>query len=382
MPTNPVNNSDLTKALLRIEEHLVVDPGNRDLLASAIDKYLAIGQIENAKRHADVAISRFPDDRYFQNRLGNVMLAQGNLPRAEEIFEQLLDNAPDDNIRFNLAYTYYLQGRYTQASELLLPIVEQAQRPVGAVTLLLRVLHQQGDVKSAIDLVERNMPLCGADTDFLAVASLLYFDDGQIEKARQTSTAAQSDGTHPLEALVVGASLSLGEGDVAAAATQFAEAVAISPRDGRSWAGMGMVSMVKQDLTGAARQLERAIGYMPSHIGTRHLLGWCKIFSHDLAAADQVFLQALSLDRNFGESHGGLAVVAAIRGDRLRAEECIKRAVGLDPKSLSARYASMVLSGDIKDLVKLREIATKALAMRSNPFVKSLAQVAGKLTPK
>ena len=132
MPTNLANNSDLTKALLRIEEHLVVDPGNRDLLASAIDKYLAIGQIENAKRHADVAISRFPDDRYFQNRLGNVMLAQGNLPRAEEIFEQLLDNAPDDNIRFNLAYTYYLQGRYTQASELLLPIVEQAQRPLFA----------------------------------------------------------------------------------------------------------------------------------------------------------------------------------------------------------------------------------------------------------
>jgi tetratricopeptide (TPR) repeat protein len=382
MTSTLTNNSDLAKALARIEEHLAVDPGNRDLLASAIDKYLALGQPEDAKRHADVAITRFPDDRYFQNRLGNVMLSQGNLAGAEEIFAQLLNSAPDDNIGFNLAYAYYLQGKYGQASELLAPIVELADRPDGAVTLLMRVLHRQGELESAVALVERNLTKCGGETDFLAVASLLYFDDGQIENARQTSAAAQVGGAHPLEALIVSASLSLGDGDAARAGAQFAEAVAASPRDGRSWAGLAMVSMLKQDLTSAARQLERAVGYMPSHIGTRHLLGWCKIFNNDLAAAEEIFLQALSLDRNFGESHGGLAVVAALRGDRLKAEECIKRAVGLDPKCLSARYAAMVLSGEVKDPAKLQAIAAKALAMRSNPFVKSLAQMVGKVTSK
>jgi tetratricopeptide (TPR) repeat protein len=381
MQTNPANKSDLTMALDRIEENLAADPGNRDLLAAAIDRYFAVGRIDDAKRHADAAIKRYPDDRYFQNRAGNVMLAQGNLTGAEEIFSRLMQDSPDANIGFNLAYVFYLQARYVEAADLLWPIMSLAQRPTGSVTLLLRVLHRQGDMKHAIELAQNNMTSCANETDFLAVASLLFFDDGQIEQARRACTAAQVSGARSLEVLVVSASLALGDGDAAAASAQFAEAIAICPTDGRSWAGLGMLSMLKQDLNAAARQLERAVGFMPNHIGTRHLLGWCKIFGNDLAAANETFLQALSLDRNFGESHGGLAVVAALQGDRSIAEESIKRALGLDPKNLSARYAAMVLSGEIKDPAKLREIAAKALAMRSNPFAASLTQVMQKLTP-
>jgi Flp pilus assembly protein TadD len=63
----------------------------------------------------------------------------------------------------------------------------------------------------------------------------------------------------------------------------------------------------------------------------------------DLAGAAHSFERAFAIDRTFGETHGGLALVHALRGDRLAAEESIKRATRLDPQGVSARYARSVL---------------------------------------
>ena len=370
----------MTEKLLKFEEDLSVNPGNRNLLASAIDTYLTLGRVKDAKRYADEAVKRYPNDQYFQFRHGNVLIANGELSEAKAIFERLFIETGNSVAAFNLAYVCYEQAEYDEAGKLLTPIVSLPDRPAGSVVLLLRVLHRQGNLKTAITLVQRNMELCKNETDFLAVASLLFFDDGQLENARRTCIAAQVGGARPLEAMIVSASVSLGDGDIEAAKIQFTEAIEICPTDGRSWGGLGMISMLKGDLPLASQQLEKAIGYMPNHIGTRHLLGWCKIFSHDLIVAHKIFDQALSLDRNFAESHGGLAAVLALQGERNVAEECIKRAIRLDPKSLSVRYAQAVLSGEINDPEKFREIAFKAMSTRVNPFGGSLAAAVRKLS--
>jgi hypothetical protein len=49
------------------------------------------------------------------------------------------------------------------------------------------------------------------------------------------------------------------------------------------------------------------------------------------------------LDRNFGESHGGLAVVQVIQNELDEAERSIKRALRLNPMSFSALYAQSLL---------------------------------------
>lgn len=86
----------------------------------------------------------------------------------------------------------------------------------------------------------------------------------------------------------------------------------------------------------------------------------------ELAEAEQTFRKALALDRNFGESHGGLAVVSALQGKKSEAEEGVQRALRLDPEGLSARYAEMVLSGVVNDPVKFRKLALRRFANRSS----------------
>jgi len=51
----------------------------------------------------------------------------------------------------------------------------------------------------------------------------------------------------------------------------------------------------------------------------------------------------MALDRNFGETHGGLAVVHMLQGKTELAEGEVKRALRLDPKCFSGRFAQSLL---------------------------------------
>jgi Flp pilus assembly protein TadD len=114
---------------------------------------------------------------------------------------------------------------------------------------------------------------------------------------------------------------------------------------------------------------------MPSHIGTWHLLGWSRILGRELDGARSAFDTALGLDRNFGESHGGMAVVLALQGQREQAEAAIERALGLDRDSLAARYAQMVLSGQTEDPERFRQLARRLMQTRQGAFGRTLSDL-------
>jgi Tfp pilus assembly protein PilF len=106
---------------------------------------------------------------------------------------------------------------------------------------------------------------------------------------------------------------------------------------------MGLTDMLAQNLPKAIEDLKNAVRYMPNHIGTWHALAWCMIVSNDLASARESFDKAMEIDHNFGETHGGLAVIAVMEGRLTEAEGLIKRALRLDPRSFAARFAQSLM---------------------------------------
>ena len=66
---------------------------------------------------------------------------------------------------------------------------------------------------------------------------------------------------------------------------------------------------------------------------------------YDAARIEDIAERALTIDRNFAETHGGLAVIAVLEGDGAAAAACIKRALRLQPGCLSARYAEVLALG-------------------------------------
>jgi len=355
-------------ALQRLEQHLKVDPGNPQLLADAIGLSLSLGKLDSARKYADAALRLMPNDPFVAHRNGNVLIAEGNLDEAASLFEALNARVPDPAVAFNLAFVYFRQGKYEQARSVLDPIVASDEAAPQAVTLYLRTLHHLRAINRAVEVAQRHAARCAGHADFLAVAGLLCFDADQLQLAQRFSDAALALGRRPLEAVVVAASLALARDDGAAATQLFDEALAAAPDDGRSWSGRGMASLLLGDFDAAAGQLEQATARMPGHIGTLHALGWCRILRRELPEARECFEKAIALDRNFGESHGGMAVVNALEGRTPQAQEEVKLALRLDAQGLSAKYAQMVMSGDVADPEKFKRLALRILSNRTGPL--------------
>jgi len=372
MTSTDTAQAEAALKLPRIEGYLASDPGNLDLLALAIELAQTAGEFDRALRHADTALARYPGDAFFRGRMAGVLMAQHAWARAAAVLESLAQERADLNVAHNLAYCYTWLGRQREAFDLLTPFAAAAPLPSAAVALRLRALHHLGELDAAIALAEDQMARCQGDPAFLAAAAMLYFDAGQAAPAARLSELALAQGARPDAALVVAGSLALARTDTDTAISLFREVLSHNRSEGRSWAGLGLASLLKHEVPAAEQHLARALECMPEHVGTWHILGWCKIVRQDLDGARAVFSRTLDLDRNFADSHGGMAVVHALAGETAAADEAIRRALGLDAHCLSAKFARLILSGKIKDGAAFRELVGKMLSGYKGPFGQSL----------
>jgi len=139
------------------------------------------------------------------------------------------------------------------------------------------------------------------------------------------------------------ASVQLAEGHQDAARHSFEALLAAHPDCGRGWLGLGLLELSRTDLPKARECAGVATDLMPDHIGSWHALAWSHILMRDPSAARIAFERALMLDRAFAETHGGLAVIAAMEGRETDARAGIRRALRLDAQCLSARCAEVLL---------------------------------------
>ena len=268
-----------------------------------------------------------------------------------------------EGVVLSLHFTYILAncqfgaGNYAMAVATLHPFRDDPALSHQAATLLVRAMHHTGQYSAGATLVDSYSDRFFDNADFCAAASLLYLDGGRHSDAALLAERAFTSGARPHEALVASATLALGSTDAALASERFSEALTHNPADGRSWSGLGMATMLHNDMAGAIPQLEKAVRFMPGHIGSWHALGWCRLLTQDIRGATEAFGAALALDRNFGESHGAMAVIAAHQRQRAVAETSIKTALRLDATCLSARYAQMVLSGEAAEPERFKSIA-------------------------
>jgi Tfp pilus assembly protein PilF len=173
--------------------------------------------------------------------------------------------------------------------------------------------------------------------------ALLLLDLGETARASTEATKALAVDPEQYEAALVAGTVALCARDIDSSATMFQQVLASHPNSGRALLGLGQNLMLRGDIPAARAVLDRASIEMAEHIGTWHALAWCQLLEGDLAGAKHSFDQAFAIDRTFGETHGGFALVYALRGERKEAEESIKRATRLDPDGQSARYAQSVL---------------------------------------
>jgi Flp pilus assembly protein TadD len=346
----------------RLQGYLRQDADNLNLLAESADLALELGRLDEARRHAEHALALAPQEPGFLFRLASVCIAERKLDEAERIFLALRERGVQTGVvSYNLAYLRLLQERSDDAVALLQEIRGRPDCPPQAEMLLVRALHGAGRVDQALELARGRLERDPADAQALAAASLLYLDKGDFAQAGAAAARALERSPDSLEALVADGSVALARERGDKARGRFERAVQLNPREGRAWAGLALASMFALELPRALSEFRQALAHMPGHIGTWHGLGWCQLLAKDFGGAAATFEHALSLNHNFAESHGNLAVLAALQGRSAQAAESARIALILDPACLSARFAQGILAGEMRTTESYERFADKML---------------------
>jgi Tfp pilus assembly protein PilF len=366
-----------SEALARLErrlEFLKADPGNLNLLVECADLALELGRQGEAQALLERGLALKAGDPYLRARLATVKLSTGDVAGALEILEALVKGGETAAaLRYNLAYALMLAGRHAEAKEQLAPIASEMPQ---AALLLVRAQHHLGELDEAIRFAEDYATAHPEDAEVSAQLAMLYLDNDDFTKARAWSDKALALKQKMPEAYFTAGFLALADEDEERAEKLLGQAIELNPKSGRAWAGKGLTAMLRGELAAGEEGLARAVQYMPQHIGTWLALGWCQMLRGRLDEAEASIGRAYALDRTFDETHGALAMLEFMRGKGNRAQRRVDTALRLDPGSVGARIAKVLLEAKNEQMKAegLRQVLASQRALRGGTLLDMLAR--------
>lgn len=381
MITKPTPTKPIQTRLERLQGFLEQDPDNLNLLAETADEAIKLGETGIALSAAQRILELHPNDNFSRLRLSSIAIAERNFAESLAITSALIsEGLIDPAIRYNHAFALASTGEFADAKNILLSLHAERTSILNIVPLLIRCCHYLGELEQGVVIALDHMESSPQDSQVAGMLSLLYFDLNDLEHAGVWSQRALNGNGRNLDALLTAGGVALAKEDGNSAKELTLRAISEQPQNGRAWTNLGLAELLSVNLDGAREALARSVKYMPDHIGTWIALGWTQLLQNDIEAAEATFQAALAIDKNFSESHGGLAAVAAMRSDWVSADNHAKTARRLDPTSMAHHFTQILKTSRDGDIQTASLLINKALIQKSSPsggnLLEMLARVA------
>nr|WP_301334446.1 tetratricopeptide repeat protein [Solimonas sp. SE-A11] len=359
-------NADAATRLQRLRGFLQADPGNLRLVQDAAAVARDLRDLDAEREILGSGLAHHPEDAALGHTLGVNALERRDFRNAAICFDTLLAAGHEHPaIRYNLAFAQFYAGFPQAAIDALADFsdADWAQLP-QAHKLFAQAAHYVDDegLQRTILHLQKYLAVKDDDAEAHGLLALALFDDNLAEEAEQRIQATLQRRPDEPHALLAQGGLALERQDHRQAAESFDAVLRQQPQNGRAWSGRAFAHMLNLDFTPAQEAFLKAVEHMPDHIGTWHGLAWLRIMNNDLAGAQQSLDKAMALDRNFGDTHGSMAVIAALQGRTDEAKLMARRGRGLNPQSFSARYAESLLLARFGEREQASEVVRKLLA--------------------
>lgn len=333
----------LQQTIERYEKFVEFDAGNHLLWLSLGDLYHQAARLDKAAACFERCLELDPAHAPARSRLASVLISEHRFAEAEQSLRQMIDAGETDAALFhNLGLTLFYQDRWSEARE---RFAEAAARGLGAPAnykYLAYALHHLGRMDDALAACRRWVELAG-NADSNGYLALLEMDNGNMARARELALAVLAQHPQHVHSNIVAGSASVEHQEMRAAREHFQSVLRQQPDGGRAWLGLGLVELYEQRHAEAIEALDRAATLMPGNPGVRVALGWARLAARDVVGAERTFQEAVAVDRNFAESHGGLATAYAFQRKIDLAQSEIKIAMRLDPGGFGAVFAKTIL---------------------------------------
>ncbi len=336
--------------LSRLLDLLSQDPRNPSLLAEIADQQLQLADWAAAKSTLTQLLELQPGDPLSRYRLAVAERHGNDAARARSLLQDLVDQGHSHPaILQELARSHAQLGDWGLVIPTLssLRTSELPPQECDAVRLLrLRALHRLGALEEAAAEARawqaergRDVPLQGQ----AAIATLLL-DAELLDEAAQLLSTIDSEALNGHAELATAKGyVELGSGQLDGALAHFTKSTQVQPQFGRAHLGRGLALAAGGNVEQAIQALKTAVQVTPEHLGSWHTLAWMQILAKDIDGAAASFEAALARDPNFGETYGGLGLIAALRGDRQASERHLRVAAKLDRASMNVMVAQTVL---------------------------------------
>lgn len=375
--------SDLSHRLHGRLAMFAKDPQNRRLRGDCVELAIKEKQYDIALQIADKAVDQDKSDEQARFERASALMGLHRFDDALVELRALSQSSdPSPAVLQNIGLCNYLLGNFSAARAPLEAIYHQGVRSTDLFRLLISTMHHLGDISSALKIADEASEFAGSSDTLAGILGLFYLDASQPQKAAKWSAKSLMQNPDSLDGLVVQGTLRAGSFDLKSARQHFERALSIAPNTGRAWIGLSLISMATSDFDLARTQAEQAVKFMPGHVGSWHVLAWIHLVQGRLDEAQSVFEHALGLSRNFSESHGGLAAIAALRGDSKTAQKLAEIAERLDPNCLSAKFARSTLQKNDGDVIGAKATLFAALSGLSAPDSGAFGRIISKLMGK
>lgn len=336
--------------LSRLLDYLAQDPHNPSLLGEVADEQMSQGEFAAARATLQHLLARQPGDAHTRYRLAVATRASGDAAAAALALQALLtEGHTHPAVRQELARAHGQQGDWAAVLAALEVLQAGAlPPPEGDAVWLMRIRahHHLGHLEDGLAQARDweaaragNLPLSGR-----AAIATLMLDAEQLDGAARVVSGVQAQlvASHAELATAAGF-VRLAAGEAREAMAHFTQSAQRDPGSGRAHLGLGLALASQGELPRALDALRAAVAATPSHLGSWHALAWVQLLQDDLPGAQASFEQALAQDDTFGETHGGLALIAALRGEVAASERHLRTASRLDPQSTHVLVTRAVL---------------------------------------
>lgn len=330
--------------LIQLRDFHRHDPDNDLIVIDLVDEMLCRGLLGEAQAVLEALAPARQAKPEFLFRIGRCALSRGDFDEAAKALQSCVATGGDvPAVRHDLAFALLGAKQLDEAERVLAPVlVHSVDQPYIGI-LHARLLQHRRQYEAAAAIVQAIVDAHPLNSEAWGLLAMVRLDMVDVDSARHAATSALSVDAEQSDALTVLATLALWAHDPQASFNAFSHVLSGQPRAGRALSGAGESLMLMGDIVGARAFLDRAVIAMPNHIGTWHALAWCDLLQGDIDHAQACFQEAFDLDRNFGETHGGFALIHALLGQTEDARQAIKRALRLDTNSRNARYAQSLL---------------------------------------
>ena len=316
------------------------DKNNTVLLTELINHYRRQNDFPALQSLFDeIPASAFTDEILLQQ--AETYIQAGHLDETDGVLERIKDvEGYYHQLIYLKALKSFFAGDLVQVIELLAEQIEVSL--IATKSLYMRALYLNGDVEKALSIQAIIAPE-EITPEALGLISLLNLDLENFHIARQQAKGVLKVAPYNVDALIVEASMQVFDQELIDANELLDRCLQVMPHVGRAWSLKGQIAFLSFEFEKAFEYFSQALVYMKDHIGTWHLYAWSCLLKDNISEAKQAFNAALELNNKFGDTYGGLAVIAFVEGELMEAEKLSKKGIRLDKLSASSHYAKSLL---------------------------------------